>query len=63
LLRAAQFVLRVAHNCCSVFAFLFEKKRCRGKKRKWERREEGRKEERGAEGREMESAPQARALT
>jgi hypothetical protein len=62
LLRAAQFVLRVAHNCCGVFAFLFEKKRCRGKKRKWERREEGRKEERGAEGRETESTPQARAL-
>ena len=56
--------MRVAF--CSVVAFLFEKKRDRGKTRKWERfkcdlpqREEGREQE----GEERGQWKQARALT
>ena len=37
-LRLAWSELRGAHNCCGIFALLFEKKRGRGKKTKWERR-------------------------
>ena len=46
----------IVYNCCGIFALLFEKKRGRGKKTKWERRrcdlpqrEERREEEWGEE--------------
>ena len=58
-MRVACSVLRNRRNaccanaCCCVFAFLFEKKRYRGKQRKWERRrwDLSQREERREEGR------------